>query len=349
MPDSPRFSRPIAHVIFLQHRPSKFPAIEQELVEWLYEATRQHIQLTDASIRAQAKQVAQKLRISEDKFKASSGWIENFKHRHGIRKGKWQGHAKEPRVTRLLSLLPRRDVDGLPQLSAAFDTHSHSDSAAEDGGRDFPDFELSSSGSPGSDGMRSRMGDLGGAPPPPMTLHAPWHRSTEPPVSVSLASHQQPQHDSLLRDTAMSQQHQHHTHPPVPPTLHLDISRTHSHAHHPHSPDSERSCDIGHAKVDFFQNGFEHHHHHHHHVTAETPLDVYPPMPPISAMPAVPTLAQAEDALNKVMLFVQSQDESFLSPQAHQLLAQIKYAFFQAANGPLHEALTYERPRHAVV
>lgn len=29
--------------------------------------------------------------IGDDKFKASSGWVENYKHRHGIRKGIWEG------------------------------------------------------------------------------------------------------------------------------------------------------------------------------------------------------------------------------------------------------------------
>ena len=37
--------------------------------------------------------------ILEDKFKASSGWLENFKHRVGIRKGKYVGRDPWPEVS----------------------------------------------------------------------------------------------------------------------------------------------------------------------------------------------------------------------------------------------------------
>lgn len=47
-------------------------------------------------IRDQAKAVANSLGINSDKFKASPGWIENFKHRHGIRKGIWAGVPEIP-------------------------------------------------------------------------------------------------------------------------------------------------------------------------------------------------------------------------------------------------------------
>src|SRR6266403_359137 len=64
------------------HRPSKFPEIESELAKWLYECRDKKVQLTDSVIRNKAKEVAKQLQIPEDKFKASSGWVENFKHRH---------------------------------------------------------------------------------------------------------------------------------------------------------------------------------------------------------------------------------------------------------------------------
>lgn len=43
--------------------------------------------ITDKSIKEKAREVALALNISDEKFRASAGWIENFKHRHGIRKG----------------------------------------------------------------------------------------------------------------------------------------------------------------------------------------------------------------------------------------------------------------------
>jgi hypothetical protein len=52
--------------------------------------------ITDQMIRTQAKQYARELAIPEDKFKASSGWVENFKHRHNIRRGMWCNREASP-------------------------------------------------------------------------------------------------------------------------------------------------------------------------------------------------------------------------------------------------------------
>lgn len=59
------------------------------------------MQLTDSVIRNKAKEVAKQLQIPEDKFKASSGWVENFKHRHGIRRGQFHGNGRNARLGRL--------------------------------------------------------------------------------------------------------------------------------------------------------------------------------------------------------------------------------------------------------
>jgi len=82
-------------------RPSKFPEIESELAKWLYECRDKKVQLTDSVIRNKAKEVAKQLQIPEDKFKASSGWVENFKHRHGIRRGQFHGNGRNARLGRL--------------------------------------------------------------------------------------------------------------------------------------------------------------------------------------------------------------------------------------------------------
>lgn len=67
--------------------PSKFPEIEDPLAGWVVECAINEINLTDSLIREKAKETARSLNISEEKFKASSGWVENFKHRHSIRRG----------------------------------------------------------------------------------------------------------------------------------------------------------------------------------------------------------------------------------------------------------------------
>jgi hypothetical protein len=67
----------------------------------LYECRDKKVQLTDSVIRNKAKEVAKQLQIPEDKFKASSGWVENFKHRHGIRRGQFHGNGRNSRLGRL--------------------------------------------------------------------------------------------------------------------------------------------------------------------------------------------------------------------------------------------------------
>ncbi|TFY68822.1 hypothetical protein EVG20_g3397 [Dentipellis fragilis] len=85
-----------------KHRPSKFPEIESELANWLLECHETKTILSDSNIRAKAKQVSKALQIPDDKFKASSGWVENFKHRHGIKRGVWHGYGLNTRRARAL-------------------------------------------------------------------------------------------------------------------------------------------------------------------------------------------------------------------------------------------------------
>ncbi|CAK5284236.1 unnamed protein product [Mycena citricolor] len=81
-----------------KHRPSKFPEIETDMMDVLLAARDNNAPLTDAFIRIKAREVALKLGIGEDRFKASAGWVENFKHRHGIKGGIWSGHGRNVRA-----------------------------------------------------------------------------------------------------------------------------------------------------------------------------------------------------------------------------------------------------------
>ncbi|KAF7346194.1 HTH CENPB-type domain-containing protein [Mycena sanguinolenta] len=101
---SPRFSRTKPNGFMFprtrrfriaKHRPSKFPEIEQDMVKWLLQCRDTNTVLSDSMIRTKAKDIARALGIQEDRFKASSGWIENFKHRHGVRAGVWTGEGKK--------------------------------------------------------------------------------------------------------------------------------------------------------------------------------------------------------------------------------------------------------------
>ncbi|KZW00947.1 hypothetical protein EXIGLDRAFT_761236 [Exidia glandulosa HHB12029] len=84
----------------IKHRPSKFPALEKRLLIQLKQCARETppVTLTDQLIRNKARDVAKEIGISEDKFKASSGWVENFKHRHNIRRGVLIGRRRHRNV-----------------------------------------------------------------------------------------------------------------------------------------------------------------------------------------------------------------------------------------------------------
>ncbi|KAG9011683.1 hypothetical protein FRB94_007916 [Tulasnella sp. JGI-2019a] len=81
----------------VKHRPSKFPEIEATLINHIRVRVASREPVNDSFIKKMALELAQERGIGKDKFKASSGWVENFKHRHDIRKGglwdKTNGHA----------------------------------------------------------------------------------------------------------------------------------------------------------------------------------------------------------------------------------------------------------------
>jgi Tc5 transposase DNA-binding domain len=65
--------------------------MEKLIVPWLEKMSKAKQPITDSSIRTKAREVAQALHISHNQFKASSGWVDNFKRRHNIRKGVYRG------------------------------------------------------------------------------------------------------------------------------------------------------------------------------------------------------------------------------------------------------------------
>ncbi|KAE9403986.1 hypothetical protein BT96DRAFT_989715 [Gymnopus androsaceus JB14] len=97
-----------------KHRPSKFPPVEFEMQQWLMVVSDKyygtlpdpssypfdphnaplHGPLSDASLREKALSIARSHGITPEQFKASSGWVENFKHRHGIKNGFWGGYLR---------------------------------------------------------------------------------------------------------------------------------------------------------------------------------------------------------------------------------------------------------------
>ncbi|KJA24068.1 hypothetical protein HYPSUDRAFT_39206 [Hypholoma sublateritium FD-334 SS-4] len=72
-----------------KHRTSKFPALEEDMRKALQAWAEQRVNITDHLIRTRALELAVDCNITPDMFKASSGWVENFKARHDIRRGEW--------------------------------------------------------------------------------------------------------------------------------------------------------------------------------------------------------------------------------------------------------------------
>lgn len=77
--------------LILSLSPTKFPDIENVMREWLDTVSDDGVVFTDALIRAKARDIADRMGYTEEKFKESSGWVENFKARQGIKKGKLTG------------------------------------------------------------------------------------------------------------------------------------------------------------------------------------------------------------------------------------------------------------------
>jgi hypothetical protein len=306
------------------HRPSKFPEIESELAKWLYECRDKKVQLTDSVIRNKAKEVAKQLQIPEDKFKASSGWVENFKHRHGIRRGQFHGNGRNARLGRL------HGVAADASTTTAHFGLSIADYLVQDDLYAVEDNTLRRSPTPrpgnvsvdsgagagaGADtGGGSQGGGGGGGPdcslPSPVRVGSPTRASgiqsagsdgapSSALTSLSSASSDQPPADLAGRYNAgVADHHQHHQH------------------HHPHHP-------------------------HHHHVPSSSssanqayqlPLslsrqrqqqrmhvfDCYAESLPLP----IPSAADALDAAEKVMHFLDSQykEEGALSEWRRTLL-----------------------------
>jgi hypothetical protein len=246
------------------------------MVKWLLQCRDSNTVLSDSMIKTKAKEIARELGIQEERFKASSGWIENFKHRHGVRAGVWTGDGKNVRAARALGLGPppgsdQQIQDAPPLLSPLNHAFDRDDDDDDDmlGGADVPEPELelnepeevrvrriAATGS--GDIIRPSWLD---APPPPPPSVPPPHPSVPP--SRQLADHSAPQY---AYDVYHQQQHQ-------------------------QQPD------------------------------------------PASA----PTLAEAEDALNKVIRFFDTSAQAHglrsLQPGERNVLSTIKCALFQAATG----------------
>lgn len=241
------------------------------MTKWLVDCRDKQMVLSDSMIRNKAKEIAQELGIPEERFKASSGWIENFKHRQGVRSGVWTGEGKNVKAARALGLGAPLD-DNTPQLlsplNPAFDTRD--------------DEMMDTDVPPPSESDET---------PPDAAIRPSWLHPHPHPADPAPPPPPPPPHQNVT--------------PPSEPTPTYDPS--------PQPP-------------------------------ALPVYDVVYEAPPRSAPPP-PTLAEAEDAINKVIEFIDTSGHGILQPHERNVLTTIKCALFQAANGIPYDrtALPYEQ------
>lgn len=92
------------------------------MLKSLQEWTDRGENITDHLIRHRALEIARSFGMAPEKFKGSSGWIENFKHRHEIRRGEWlRANRAALRPSGQPSTTPFTTAPSL----ATYDQHQH--------------------------------------------------------------------------------------------------------------------------------------------------------------------------------------------------------------------------------
>lgn len=306
-------------------RPSKFPEVEEELVKWLVETQRSKTVLSDAMIRAKAKETARDLHIPDDKFKASSGWVENFKHRHGIRGGVWQGVGKNSRVARALGAGALDDNDTVlsplnPAFDARLDIMDDQDSVAPSNfGGDMDDGAESEESAELETEHHRNGGSLSSTS---MTLQPAWQcpsdtpTSADVPVSSAHAMHRSDPSSTMPQSMSQASlvQHQHH---PSETSVHLEHISMSSHQHVPEPAHHSNMHDGS---------------HHDSSSVYDASLAMYQPVPPIPSNKPV-TFADAEMAYDTFLSFIDTAGQDLITYEQRQHLHQIKCALFQAGSG----------------
>ena len=92
----------------------QFPIIEEALTVWLDKALQAKLVLTESILTTKALDFA--VLCNEEKFKASNGWLDNFKKRHNLRQYNIHGEAGSAPIQDLDSMRERlrqtlRDYD----------------------------------------------------------------------------------------------------------------------------------------------------------------------------------------------------------------------------------------------
>ncbi|KAG2070402.1 CenpB-DNA-bind-domain-containing protein [Suillus decipiens] len=314
-----------------KHRPSKFPEVEEALVEWLLQMKQQqqNTLLSDNLIRTKAKETARSLQIPDERFKASSGWVENFKHRHNIRKGVWQGHEKVLRASRghagiqehrrgatdtvLSPLNPA--FEGRSEVTNGRDSEEHSTMADGDDDMESEDepevpHPLQSQNDTGSSMSQASLG-------PTLPLPRMWALQTDHLTAPSTPLSSVPPgnaHEPISHQSFVHQRHEERQPDPVAADINLS-ALPNPVQQHLQVTDPQQGVQLTHPDP-----GSQY----------TEPAVVYQPAPPITAGDT--NIGEAEDAINKVIVFVDSRP-NLLSQTQRDVLHEIKCTLFQLGSG----------------
>jgi hypothetical protein len=276
--------------------------------------------ITDQLIRERALSIAKSFHITSDKFKGSSGWVENFKHRHDIRRGEWLRANKMLPPDYTIHQSHSSTLPPTPVLME-YDHRVHTQGSESQSSNCL----LKPSGSHEDQDQQHVHGRLLATPahwPEAMRSdvpHSPHLTSMIDPVLQAQGSPLESDHplSHSLQDIQHSPEIQHHQ--PQPFKLH------HHNQHH---------------QLEKHHNHQQHHHHHNQqqHQAVIYNLNAYGQTLCGPGVSAPPTIAEAEEAINLLITFLDTDGRGIIKEDERQKLADIKCALFQVANG-----IPYER------
>jgi hypothetical protein len=83
----------------LKARVVKHPHLEQAMATWVLQMEHRKICLSDDLIQKKARTLATMMGIPAESFKASNGWLSNFKNRNGLKQHRIHGESGDAQMT----------------------------------------------------------------------------------------------------------------------------------------------------------------------------------------------------------------------------------------------------------
>lgn len=103
----------------LKARVIKHPQLEQALATWVLQMEHQKKCLSDGLIQQKARKLTTMMNISTEDFKASNGWLANFKTRNGLKQHQIHGESGDAQMTGI--------EEHMQILQAKISSHNHDD------------------------------------------------------------------------------------------------------------------------------------------------------------------------------------------------------------------------------